>query len=86
MMILRMIVMTMAMFCIFGELAANFHADLCRANPAPIDWTHRKLSPKAERFGRIPQEFHRDARIDECAEQHISANTGKAFQISNAHA
>ena len=33
----------------------------------------------------LVQQFSIDAGIDECTEEHVAANSGKAFKISNSH-
>ncbi len=59
--------------------------DLRRINPAAIDTPQLQLRTKIERPNGILQHFDRNARIDQRAKKHISADSGEAIEIRNLH-
>ena len=69
----------------FSKLAIDEHVYLDGADAAAVDGVNLKLSTDGEGRGGLPQQVRRDAGIEERAEQHVAADAGKAFEVSDSH-
>jgi hypothetical protein len=66
-------------------LSIHQHAGFLRRDAAAIYGLEDKGCAEVERGGGLLQEFRRGAGADERAQEHVSAETGKAFEMANAH-
>jgi hypothetical protein len=69
----------------FGELSVFEDVDLGGANAAAVHVVDVQFSSYIESFGSSLQEFGGDSGIDERSQEHVSADAGKAFEISDTH-
>jgi hypothetical protein len=91
---MRMIVMLMVVIMLVrvgmfvgrvGLLAVDHYTDLAGADAAPVYGIEAKGCAEVERSGGLLEEFGSDASVDQGAEEHVSADAGKAFEIANTH-
>ncbi len=61
------------------------HIDLRRVDAASIDAAQLQFRAKIKRGDGILKHLEWNARIDQRAEKHISADSGEAIQIRNLH-
>ena len=59
--------------------------DLGSSQPATTDLVHLKACTDIERRSRLFKQRKRHARIHKRAKQHVAADAGEAFQISDSH-
>lgn len=70
---------------VFGGFIAGQHVNLRSGDPAAAHFAHLETGANVQGGRSFFKQFEGHACIDECAEQHVAANAGKAFQISNTH-
>jgi hypothetical protein len=68
-----------------GIIAADQHACFSRADAAAIYRVEYEGCAEIEGRGGLLEERGRDAGVDQGAEQHVSTEPGKAFEIANTH-
>jgi len=85
MLVIVVVVVVVMMLSGFRKLAAGFHVDLRGANTAAIYVINIEFGANIESTDALPQKFDRDAGVDECSEEHVPADAGEAFQVSNTH-
>jgi len=73
------------MFGGFRELAININVDLGRLNTAAVYTMNVELSADVESMRSLLQKVYWNASSDQRSEQHVPADSGEAFQISNPH-
>lgn len=54
-------------------------------NAVPIDGANFDLRIEPKRMNRVAKQFAVDAEVNQCAEEHVAADTGEAVEVSNAH-
>jgi hypothetical protein len=84
MMVLVVLVMRVLVRCV-GVMAADEYAGLARGDAAAVYGIKDKGCAEVERRGGLLKQCRRDAGVDQGAEQHVSAEAGEAFEITNAH-
>ena len=85
---LRMIVLV----CPFGlmrmlrrRIVAGHHVNFGSCDAAAAHFAHLKARTYIQCGGRLLKQAERNACIHKGAKQHVAADAGKTFQISNAH-
>ena len=68
-----------------GRNSVLQHVHLRGLNPAAIHGMNPKLGANLQRRSCLAQELRRHARIDQRSQQHVSGNSGKAFNPANFH-
>ena len=61
------------------------HIDLSRIDPAAIHARDLQIRADVQRGHRIFKDLRRNPGIQQRANKHVAADTGEAFEISNAH-
>ena len=69
----------------FGGLAVFEYVDLGGADAAAVYVVNVQLGPYVEGFGGLLQKAGGDSGIEERSQEHVSADAGKAFEISDTH-
>jgi hypothetical protein len=80
-----MLVVVMLMTGRFGELSIFQDIDLGGADAAAVHVMDVQLGSYVKGFGRLLQEFGGDSGVEERSEEHVSADAGKAFEVSDTH-
>jgi hypothetical protein len=68
-----------------GVLSADENAGLTGCNAAAIDGFKGERRAQPQGRGGLFEQRGGDTRIDQGAEQHVSADAGKTFEIANTH-
>ena len=68
-----------------GVAAVHQHARLASGDAAAVRDLKDQLGAQAESGGGLLQQIGRDAGVNQRAQQHVSADAGKTFEIANAH-
>ncbi len=68
-----------------GVLAADQHASFARGDAAAVDGIKDERCAKVECCGGLLKKRRRDTGVDESAEEHVTAEAGKAFEIADTH-
>jgi hypothetical protein len=68
-----------------GFVAADQHMSFAGADAAAVYGIEAEGCAEVERGRGLLEEFGSDASVDQGAEEHVSADAGKAFEIANAH-
>ena len=61
------------------------HVDFGRGNAAAHYLAHFEAGAHIQRSGSFGEWGEGNAGVNQCAEQHVAANAGETFQISNTH-
>jgi hypothetical protein len=80
-----MFVVVMVMAGGFGELSVFEDVDLGGADAAAVHVMNVQLGSYVEGFGGLLQKFGGDSGVEERSQEHVSADAGKAFEISDTH-
>jgi len=67
------------------ELLRRDHIHLGCRDAAACHLAHLKTSAHVQSRSRLFKVSEGNPGIHQCAQQHVTANAGKAFQISNTH-
>jgi hypothetical protein len=68
-----------------GRIIGREHIHLGSGDSAAAHLAHLEARTDIQRRSRLGQCLERDAGVHKGAQQHVAADAGKAFQISNAH-
>ncbi len=86
-MVIMMIVMTVRRGGrSLGRLPPDEHIHFERVNAAAIDFLEIERGAQFQRRRGLTQQVGGNARLDKRPEQHVAADAGKSFKISDAHA
>jgi hypothetical protein len=80
-----MVVVVMVMAGGFGELSVFQDIDLGGADAAAVYMMKVQLGSYIQGFGRLLQKFGGDSGVEERSQEHVSADAGEAFEISDTH-
>jgi len=69
----------------FGAFSIHEHVNPGCRDAAAIDAADAQLSADVERGNRALQQIFADAGMKQGAEDHVSADSGETFEISNTH-
>lgn len=84
--IVRMVVLVLGLCrSCFGQLAIREDMELGAGDAAAVHDFNLKAGVEAERSRGIVQDVCGNARINQCAEEHISGDTGKAIERGDTH-
>ena len=61
------------------------HVHFDCGDAASHHFAHFKTGAYVQRDGGLREGVEGNAGVNQCAEQHVAANAGKTFQISNTH-
>jgi len=69
----------------FSEVAVFEYVNLGAGDTTAVDCLDLQAGAKVECCGGVAQHMERNACVDERPEEHVSRDTGKAVEISDAH-
>src|ERR1017187_5045690 len=69
----------------FGRVVGGNYVHFGGSQTAATDFAHLQTRTHVERRGGLSQAGEGDAGIDQGTEEHVAANAGKTFKISNTH-
>ena len=70
---------------VFGQLVAYHDVDLGRGDAAAVDGMDAEGGSEAEGGGGLVEDGGIDPGVDESAQEHVSADAGKAVEIGDSH-
>jgi hypothetical protein len=88
MIVMMLVIVIMLMGMIMGRIgfaAVDQHMGFARADATAVYRIKGEGCAEVERGGGLLEQFGSDAGGDQGAEEHITAEAGKAFEIANAH-
>lgn len=70
---------------VLGELVADHDVHFGAGDAAAVDGVDAKGGSQAEGGGGVAEDGGVDAGVEECAEEHVTADAGKAIEVRDSH-